>query len=431
MKKVSALILTGILGSSMLFAGFSGSANVDAVYNLDKQEFGFVNGKNVTVDVNVKEELGAKKGEGKIYAEINATLGLKLWNGEKGEDETNNKLVANSTKNYAPVTAKIKDAKIYGENWNLDIMGAPGAPDLASSAIEKYVDVADNAVGDYGFARKEVKKAVTYKVAYSEAPGVALTYDALTVGVGGYHKTGDTDASLYAGVKDLEVADGVKASLIAVASQKDDSTATPTQVRVVGASAKVDYTMDDMEVMVASDMGYDLAGSFDMDVAAKVKYAPVTADVYFATNPTKVDTAVTNLLSVKVATDLNDFDVPVLLTVTGKDLVNTQDLSAEAKITAVEDLALTAKAGFKLSDKSWNAGLAAEYKAEEIGTIKANLDYASAKKLLSAGVSVENTTLVDGATLSAGWYDAKDLLKKDNTEASNYGKLQATCKIAF
>ena len=53
-----------------------------------------------------------------------------------------------------------------------------------------------------------------------------------------------------------------------------------------------------------------------------------------------------------------------------------------------------------------------------------------ASTTLKASASVENSTLIPGATLKLEWKDAKDLL---NTQAenSNYGKVIASVKVEF
>ena len=181
-------------------------------------------------------------------------------------------------------------------------------------------------------------------------------------------------------------------------------------------------------------MGYDAkAEQFDADVAAKLAISPVTVDAYYATN-VKVDgVAVKNLLSAKAVVDLNAFDVPVALTVTAKDLVNKQDLNLKAAFNITEQLSASVNGGYVIDTKVWSVGGDVEYAADAF-TVKA----ATAVKktvdtdnmLLSASASIESAVLVPGSTLKLAWSGAKDLLDKDPLKA-NYGKIVASCKIAF
>ena len=54
MKKVSTLLLTGLIGSSMLFAGFSGSAKVEnKLFDFTTNEFGFTNSTSLEAEVEL------------------------------------------------------------------------------------------------------------------------------------------------------------------------------------------------------------------------------------------------------------------------------------------------------------------------------------------------------------------------------------------
>ncbi|MBK5201810.1 MAG: hypothetical protein JJE21_09845, partial [Spirochaetaceae bacterium] len=79
MKKVSALLLTTMLGSSMVFASFSGSASLELGANLDSGNFGMSNNSSVNFDINLLEQVNdATTSEEAIYAEINATLQVRV-----------------------------------------------------------------------------------------------------------------------------------------------------------------------------------------------------------------------------------------------------------------------------------------------------------------------------------------------------------------
>ena len=48
-----------------------------------------------------------------------------------------------------------------------------------------------------------------------------------------------------------------------------------------------------------------------------------------------------------------------------------------------------------------------------------------------ASASIENTTLIPGATIKLAWSDAKDLLNNDTTAENEYGKIVASLKVEF
>ena len=244
--------------------------------------------------------------------------------------------------------------------------------------------------------------------------------------------------------------------------------------------------------------------AFDMDVAANFKYDFVTVDAYLNTAKAtaKADNAVALplLLSAKVATDLNAFDVPVKLELTGKDLLATTDLSVKATVTAIENLELTVSGGYvlntlgrnagfmyvykNLTEKpvvgQWSAKVGAKYtasfatisgevsmknwglndvanmystqfdtdptkaaKATELVAAyieayelkdgqygsKNDFNTLSSRLVLGAKVSVENTTLIPGATLKLAW-EGKDLANKYAKGVTN-GTVAASCTIKF
>lgn len=52
--------------------------------------------------------------------------------------------------------------------------------------------------------------------------------------------------------------------------------------------------------------------------------------------------------------------------------------------------------------------------------------------MLSASASISTDKLIDKATLALGWSGANGLLDNSNdADINNYGKLQASCTIAF
>ena len=126
MKKISAVLLVLVLVGSVAFAGFTGSATTTFGVDLDTGAYGFKNAKAIDIDIVLHEQVAGAKGEGAIYAEISASLAITF-------DSTAFLAAAD---NALDITTKISAAKIIGEDWYVSILGAMGAPNFASSAVD-------------------------------------------------------------------------------------------------------------------------------------------------------------------------------------------------------------------------------------------------------------------------------------------------------
>ncbi len=404
MKKVSTLLLTGLIGSSMLFAGLSGTAKVsNTLVDFSDNSFGFANSTEWDASVELYAATAEAKGEGDIYAEVNATLSVALVD----TDET-------STGAYVldAIDFDLDYARVVGDGWKVSITGVDGPYDYAADTIT--LDDDDD--------------AYNYSVAGASTAGVAVTLDDLgTVSVGYTGDFDDLTATKGYGALELaemEVSEGMTAQV--AGSLAIDKTLA-NNVEVAG-SVKLAYAADDYSASIAADLGYDTA--FGADVSMSVAMDPVSIDAYFGTANTNTDfdfadtaiaAATTNLLSVKVVTDLASFDVPVTLTLTGLDLVNVQDLDAKACLAVSDELSTYVSGGYVLNGGAWCVGAGLTYTVDAY-TLAADVSYDGD---LAASASVESTTLVDGATLSLAWADGDDLL------GGTYGSITAACEIAF
>ena len=487
MKKTIAILLVAVLAAGSLFAGLSGEASVKAGVNLDTKEWGFLgNGTNVKFDLSLGKEDVENVAEGEVYASIKASFEAKIANNPYTGDDKVKPTEESST--LFGVSAKVTEAKVFGSNWYVSILGVPGAPDFAKSAIETYVAKKGGVdKDDWGFTYKDdVEKPVSYKVAYNdETYGIEAGYADFVAGFGFNSQKGEdnTAYSLYLQTPEYAV-EGVTLQGALVSSKKAGSKAINH-----GASAKVGYATDVLSASVATDMGITVEEKkdtvFNMDLAANFKYDFVTVDAYLNTTEAKAkDTgkvALPLLLSAKVATDLNAFDVPVKLELTGKDLLAKIDLGAKVTVNAIENLELTVSGGYvvnsvgrdavtmyqwkdapekpfagqwsakvgatytapiakisgEISMKNWsvasiNADNIVVYKTEyckdEIDFIK-TLNTLSKRLVLGAKVSVENTTLIPGATLKLAW-EGKDLANKVSDDVTK-GTVAASCTIKF
>ena len=476
MKKISAVLLIAVLASGLVFAGFSGSAKVGFGADFDKKEFGFIgNGTSVTVDVKFFEELGGAKSEGDIYAEINGTLYLGF--STAAEDPSQ---VKESGKSSPYITAKITDAKVGGENWYVSLLGAAAPKDFAKSSIDSYTTKEKGAVKSNGDPANEnnwkYKKAkatsdASYNLGYdgdNTTPGIEASYADYVVGAALKGSFADDAAKPdmlgYFYTPEYELADGFTLQAgLAGFKQSAVYSGTSSTKKAIGGSLKFGYTSDSLTASVASDLGYDfVAEKFGVDVLAKVAYAPVTLELYYKNLPTSYEYfgkkqtdyrakryyAGANLLSAKLVTDLASFDVPVKITVTGKDLVQAQDIDAEVAVDAMEGLTLTVKGGYQFKSvdntsdnlpeavytdkKEWNAGLGVSYSYDDLFTAKVAGIVKGTDVISTIGVkaSVESSSIIPGATLKLDWSNA-DGDEVNLYKGAEYGTLMASCKIAF
>ena len=413
MKKISTVLLVLVLVGSVAFAGFTGEASVSFGSDLDAGTYGFENGVSWASDIVISETLASAAGEGDIRAEINATLIFAF-------DFDYDPGVAIGLPGDFDADVEITSAKIIGEDWYVGILGAMGAPNFAVSAIDVETESAPGADDD-GDALD--LKPSNYVVA-NDGVEVGLAGYAFGLSLdNGLNKLDGTAYNYFGSVTTPEyaLADGITVALGAAAVLADTGNSA-------SGSAKVAYTADMLAASVATDVIY--SGGLLAEVAVAATYDAVNVDIYFATDDDAgtydaADDAAggeayavnTNILSAKVNTMVAGFDV----TVTGKDLINSQALSASAAYDVSEELNVGVNGGYTLDDSSWSVGGEATYTLADY-TVAADVTYASAKTL-EVNASVTSTTLVAGATLSLGYENADILVNK--------GEITAKAVIAF
>ena len=567
MKKTIAILLVAILAVSSVFAAFSGEASLGFGGNLDNGNFGFIDSAaKVKFDFDLATASAESIAEGDVYASIKGTFGLKLTNGEKTQ--------AAGDLYEGPwslgIIADITEAKVAGENWYVSILGLSDAPNYAESAIDTYT--VEDTYDKYGLPKADYDKAYSYGVGFEKAPGVEVSVYDYKVGFG---LLGDYDDG-----NNWKLEDNLKLSVFAETPEYDFNGLTLQAGAVysysafdkldkgavvkyttdqdkarnaIGVSAKVGFANDTLSASVATDMGFNLAEKkakdvFDMDIAANFNWSFLTLDAYYATEAKSGETQKTeeysyvgiiddapgvvtedrivpgktnstykeNVLSFQAKFDLNTFDVPVAITASVKDVMHTVELGVKAEVTAVENLKITASAGYVvdtvdaydkadwvrnnpdfgsdyegLTDKElnkqfkedakgvffgqWKFGLDAEYdfgfakvaagiSAKNLGikaayadmaklsddVVKAYEDFTAAQNekdakkalnsyvnnvILGLSASISTESIIPGAELKLAWENANDLLEiyKYNADGEkyNFGKITASCKIAF
>ena len=454
---IMAVLLVAIMAVGSAFAAFSGSAQVGVGANFDNGDWGFIgNSTSVTFDVDLATADVESISEGDIYASVKATFGLKLMSDEDGIGTDGDPLDLGSISDGSlgfGIIADITEAKIGSANWYVSLLGLAGVNDFAKSAIDTWT--VKNEKNDYGAYKADYDKNATYKVGYVKAPGVEVGIYDFVVGLGfraNADKEPDLDLlvqkslTLYAKTPEFTIMDGLTIQAGATYATEDAGYVNnkTTDVNAFGASAKVAYASDLLSASVATDMGYDIeAEKFGADIAANLSFDFVGVDFYYATAAANDGTVVAgeysdakpveDLLSLQAKLDLTGFNVPVGLTLKGKDLVNTQDLSATVDLT-FGSFKVSPTVGYVVETETFKAGVAAEYVCDYF-TAKAETNIKTAfvddDLVWDASASIENTTLIPGATIKLAWTDADDLLKNDAANDTDYGKIMASLKVEF
>ena len=467
MKKILSIALVALLAASTVFAGFTGKASVGLGYNFQDESYGMSNATETKVTFEATTETAGAEGEGSVFAGIKASFKMQ-------QDDVKAKGKASWT-----VEPKIEEAYVKGEDWSVSILGAQDSQDFAASAIDKTYDAAADKLS-----------GSTVAVGVVAAPGITAEYKGWTVSGGfvkgdyvatkaedkyyfyGYEKNADGNATTHPdwvgplpkAPENFVVLDKVKASTSTAAVKKDVvnyslTVATPDMVfgdvtvgfgaavgndkeaANLGLSAKAEYANDQLSASVASDLVIAGIGNdevaFDADVAAKFSFAPVTVDAYYATKAStanklldpKSNAAAENLLSVKVAADLSSFDVPVKVSAYAKDIVNAQVLGVSANAT-VDALEVGASFDYGIKEEAYLLGATVSYKFDAF-TVAAGINYNSTEQLY-ANASVETASIIPGATLKLAYGPvSKDGKVTTNLLDEKYGKIDATCTIAF
>ena len=462
MKRTIAILLVAIMAVGSAFAAFSGSAQVGVGANFDNGNYGFIDNSNsVGVNFELANMAGEAVGEGDIRASIKGSLVLEVFTADDYKKSADGKVPADPTTANAIIVgdwgdnmfiglgASVDEAKIEGSNWYISLLGVPGGPDFAKSAIDTY----DKAVKKYDIVTDEdgATGNASWSVPYVKAPGVEFGVADYVVGAGFWadaQSNPDVDLfNQYAAtayfmtpsfdLNGLTLQAGAVYSLSSGDSDKSFSDKNDNKAyNSIGASAKVGFTNDAFAVSAATDIGYDIENEeFGADVAANFTYDFLTVDGYYGTNSKVKDdgSKVKNLLSAQVITDLNAMDMPIKVTASAKDLINAQDfdLSVEFKVGA---FTLTPSVGYVINTEKFNAGLKGQYDHEYF-TAKASVSvetgFDKPSTTLKASASVENTTIIPGSTIKIEWKDAEDLLNNSADHEKNFGKLIASIKVEF
>lgn len=426
MKRILTVLLIVSFAASTVFAGISGNASVSLGYDTTSKVFGLKNGTSVSFDIDLASESAENTGDGAIAAGIKASAVLKIAD-QKGDDYGMPIYTDSDTDVALGLLFSVDEAYVKGDAWKVSITGTKGAPDYAKSAIDTtasvYYDAFYNSYGTNYVA-------TTYKVSAKKAPGVTFTYNDWTASLGFSGQASEVE-TYNAYVQSPSFAlDALTLQLAAITSKN-----AGTFENATGVSAKASYTAESFTLTAAADIGLkkadaDSAYVFDMDAALNLTTAPVAVDAYY--NHGK------ELLSAKAVTDLSAFELPVKLTVTGKDLLNAKNISAKAAFS-IDDISLAVSGRYVFSTSKVSASASASYETDDYSA-EAGINWSNKLKEENSAAfyitaAVESSTIIPGATVSLV-YDEDSAENSMNflsgqATAQNFGAVTAKCKIAF
>ena len=449
MKKTIAILLVAIMAVSSVFAldaTLSGKFTSKLAYDFDKNWLGFTEPDN---DLNLEIALStATENEGDVYAVVKAEMNL-IWetagNETTGAAQSETDLFDKTKINGDDSKFEITEAAIYGQGWNLSILKAAEMTKYAKG-WETYNDGDDNV---------DLKAPVSFK----DDLGVTFTLD--NIFKAGFSVAADFDENegknflAWASTDDLNIA-GIVANA-SVGVTKDAA----SKFTYVGLGLEAGYENDSLSLTM---LGY----SVDEDATDPTKYFDGSDDVdtyavelkYDSENPFEnitglgrgfigypgSENGIEDYLSAKVGFDMNAFDVPVKLTLAAMDLVNNPyfDLEAYVEVAGFE---ITGFGGYQaliedkeISTNALHVGAKVAYTIEPVGKLSASTTFlsmiptakgAEAANAMSLELALENTTLVTGATLKAG-YKTANIIGGDNAlMAQSKGAAYVSATIEF
>ena len=471
MKKILSIALVALLATASVFAGLSGKAKLNLGYDFESESYGFSNGKSFGLDLDLSSETVEKAGEGDIYAGVKATMTLKAADANKSTLFVKD----DATTLGLGVIFSLKEAYIASGDLKVAITGTQNGPDFAKSAIDVVFDkyAKDSFGGTDNMWWSALYKAKSYSVSVNKAPGITATYKNWSVAAGfnggkanattgapeffNYHVSAISPAitvaegltvkagAVASGVKNATKVEDVPAVEVTVEGKK--IVVTPASTKKVydasknfdafGASTEVAYASDAFSAKVAADFGMKKTVGTDefkpgLDVALNAVVSAFTVDAYYQYGEKQ-------WISAQLKADLNSFDVPVALTVYGKDILNGKTFGGKVDVT-VDAITASAEASYGIDAEKLTVKGSVAYKTEMF-TAKAGANFEKVfkenaeSKQLYANASIESDAIISGATLALSYGPKTN--NADGSKTTNFfeegklGKVEASCTIAF
>ena len=478
MKKGIIVLLIAVLVSGFAFAKLTGDAGVRFDADFDAKGFGTSNTESLTFSFEFASEKVEIAGDEDVHVEVAASGKFIL--GKLKTDAGNGIYIQNSTDATRGIGAVISldTAKIVGKNWYVDVTGTQSAYDYAKAAV---LTISKKSVkDDFGNKWDYDDAAASYVVTYENLPGVTVGFNGFTASAGvEYIK--DFAFMTTAAVETPEFAFNEDAIKVQGAAEfgrfKLGDAGDYIAITTFGASAKTTAAIQDITVGAAVDMGVEYLGAevaqigisetdtqFNIDARVDFKYNFVDASIYTYAGKEGLEygkwggTYRDFYLEAKAAFDLNAFELPLKVTVSAKNITNSDDFVGGAQMKAGIEPAIkveyakdavkaVASFGMNTEYKNWDALVYGTYAFEKFtagaGVYVWGLEEVG---IVQFGAFAESDKIVNGAKFGLGYglnggklyakggeYCLDNELFTNNFKADpvNAGTMTAYCKIAF
>ena len=475
MKKGIVIVLISLLVCGFAFAKLTGSAGVRFDDDIDKETFFTTNTTSFTFTYTFASEKVKITSKEAVHVEVAGTSKFIL--GERIKGDGNGILIGNGDRGIGTVITLSK-ARIVGKNWYVDVLGTHDAYDYAKAAV---LTITNKEKKDaFGNVKSSKDSQVTsYSVAFAKTEGITVGYKGFTASFG-VESIKDFTLLASATIETPEFAfkdDAIKVQTAAEFSRfKLGDDKTYVAVNTLGASAKTTVVIRDITVKAAVDMGLENFGSeigtgpemeteFNIDGRVDFKYNFVNTSIYAYAGESglkfgkeskgKFNFYKDFYLEAKAVFDLNVFELPFKVTVSAKNITNSDIVSKKTskggivpavKIVFAKDALTTAVSLSKNTEtEAWSILGYGQYVFEKI-TVGAGFKIAGAKETtqVSFGAYAESDKLIKNTKFGLSYglngdtiytYGGAKALS-DAKFTSNYkkeknGTVNAYCKIIF
>ena len=474
MRKGIVVLLILLLACGFAFAKLTGSAGVRFDENIDKETFSTTNTTSFNFTFTFASDKVKLTNKEDVHVEVAATAKFILGSRKTGDG--NGILIGYGDRGIGAVIT-LSTAKIVGKNWYVSVLGTQDAYDYAKAAV---LTITNKETKDaFGNVKSKDSQVTSYALAFAKTDGVTIGYDGFTASIG-VESIKDFTILASATVETPEFAfkdDAIKFQAAAQFSRfKVSEKKTYVAVNSLGFSARTTAIIKDITIKAAFDMGLENFGSvvgtgseretqFNVDGRVDFKYNFINANIYAYVGGSglKFGKAVKGVynfykdfyLEAKAIFDLNAFELPFKVTVSAKNITNSEvagnliikgGVVPSVKLEFAKD-AIKAAASYSINTgtKAWSTLVYGIYAFEKF-TVGAGAKVAGDSDLtqFSVGAFAETDKLVKGAKLGLSYGLNGDTAYSDGCAkaltgakfTSNYkkeknGTASAYCKIAF
>lgn len=435
--RILSICMILLVCSMPIFAGFNGKVSSGFDFNLDTLDYNFANSSSGDLTFDLYGNTIVKEGRGKIYAEAKAMLGIAY---------NKSFTVANDGTYTLPFTGaslsfRMDYARLIGPGWELGLLAVPGVPDYAKSPID-YKKNSDGTISNSSVTRTSNK-----------APGGYFEYHDYRVGLGidggkdGVHYTVFFESPKYLFGK----------SMFRVGAYIDGDTSND-KYPYFGLSGKYSYSGNDIVASIASDFDCKITDSnekvsmqLNFDAVASLYVNFIGFDVFYGTESIAYDLPspanVLHLLSSRITSDLDMFNLPMRITFTAKDIIARQNMNLAVGYALNKNILLEVNGGYIIASNGrngkeiqkfdsttkregqWSMGVGFQYSDSTLLDAKANMTVSqvvNSNAKLGLEFDISSGALVSGAVFRLKW-NTEDILANEN----NLGNARLSCEIKF